>query len=67
MAAANGFRRVLVGHHGILSTPAASAVIRLQTGTPVGGLILSASHNPGGPQGDFGIKVGACLCFFHGF
>ncbi len=54
MAAANGFARVLVGQGGILSTPAASAVIR-QHGA-FGGLILSASHNPGGPDGDFGIK-----------
>ncbi|MCB5186961.1 alpha-D-glucose phosphate-specific phosphoglucomutase [Methylobacillus caricis] len=54
MAAANGFGRVLVGQDGILSTPAASCVIRkYQT---FGGIILSASHNPGGPQGDFGIK-----------
>jgi phosphoglucomutase len=54
MAAANGFSRVLVGQGGILSTPAASCVIR-QHGA-FGGLILSASHNPGGPDGDFGIK-----------
>ncbi len=54
MAAAHGFGRVLVGAGGILSTPAASAVIR-QHGA-YGGLILSASHNPGGPDGDFGIK-----------
>jgi len=54
MAAANGFGRVLVGKGGILSTPAASCVIRkYQT---CGGIILSASHNPGGPDGDFGIK-----------
>lgn len=54
MAAANGFGRVLVGQGGILSTPAASCVIRkYQT---YGGIILSASHNPGGPDGDFGIK-----------
>jgi len=54
MAAANGFGRVLVGRGGILSTPAASCVIRkYQT---CGGIILSASHNPGGPDGDFGIK-----------
>jgi len=54
MAAANGFGRVLVGQGGILSTPAASCVIRkYQT---YGGIILSASHNPGGPEGDFGIK-----------
>lgn len=54
MAAANGYGRVLVGQAGILSTPAASCVIRkYQT---YGGIILSASHNPGGPDGDFGIK-----------
>ena len=54
MAAANGFARVIVGRGGILSTPAASAVIRARGAD--GGLILSASHNPGGPNGDFGIK-----------
>jgi phosphoglucomutase len=54
MAAANGFGRVLVGQHGILSTPAASCVIRKRVA--FGGIILSASHNPGGPEGDFGIK-----------
>jgi phosphoglucomutase len=54
MAAANGFRRVLVGKGGILSTPAASCVIRKYR--THGGIILSASHNPGGPDGDFGIK-----------
>lgn len=54
MAAANGFFRVLVGQGGILSTPAASNIIRkYQT---YGGIILSASHNPGGPNADFGIK-----------
>ena len=54
MAAANGFGRVLVGKSGILSTPAASCVIRKHA--TYGGIILSASHNPGGPDGDFGIK-----------
>ncbi len=54
MAAANGFGRVLVGQGGILSTPAASCVIRKHKA--FGGIILSASHNPGGPDGDFGIK-----------
>lgn len=54
MAAAAGFGRVLVGCKGILSTPAASAVIRKQGA--FGGIILSASHNPGGPDDDFGIK-----------
>ncbi|MBK1690261.1 alpha-D-glucose phosphate-specific phosphoglucomutase [Rubrivivax gelatinosus] len=57
MAAANGFARVLVGAGGILSTPAASCVIRAHQA--FGGLILSASHNPGGPDGDFGIKFNA--------
>ena len=54
MAAANGFGRVLVGQGGILSTPAASCIIRKYK--TFGGIILSASHNPGGPDGDFGIK-----------
>src|SRR5512140_2729522 len=54
MAAANGFGQVLVGRGGILSTPAASCVIRKYR--TYGGIILSASHNPGGPDGDFGIK-----------
>ncbi len=54
IAAANGFGRVLAGRGGILSTPAASNLIR-QRGA-FGGIILSASHNPGGPEGDFGIK-----------
>jgi phosphoglucomutase len=54
MAAANGFERVLVGRGGLLSTPAASCVIRKYRA--VGGIVLSASHNPGGPEGDFGIK-----------
>ena len=54
MAAANGVARVLVGRGGLLSTPAASCVIRARGA--FGGLILSASHNPGGPHGDFGIK-----------
>lgn len=57
IAAANGFARALVGQGGILSTPAASAVIRHHQA--FGGLILSASHNPGGPDGDFGIKFNA--------
>jgi phosphoglucomutase len=54
MAAANGVARLLVGRDGLLSTPAASVVIRKRRA--FGGLILSASHNPGGPDGDFGIK-----------
>ena len=54
MAAANGVGRVVVGQDGILSTPAASHLIR--TLGAYGGIVLSASHNPGGPDGDFGIK-----------
>lgn len=54
IASANGFGAVLVGQNGLLSTPAASHVIRHHHA--FGGLILSASHNPGGPDGDFGIK-----------
>ncbi|HEX6184072.1 MAG TPA: alpha-D-glucose phosphate-specific phosphoglucomutase [Pyrinomonadaceae bacterium] len=54
MAAANGFRKLLVGRSGILSTPAVSAVIRRRGA--FGGLVLSASHNPGGIDEDFGIK-----------
>ncbi|WP_028101726.1 alpha-D-glucose phosphate-specific phosphoglucomutase [Pseudoduganella violaceinigra] len=57
MAAAHGFARVLLGQGGILSTPAASCVIRKHGA--MGGIILSASHNPGGPDGDFGIKYNA--------
>lgn len=54
MAAANGVAKVIVGQSGLLSTPAASCIIRKYKA--VGGIILSASHNPGGPSGDFGIK-----------
>ncbi|HEY8137160.1 MAG TPA: alpha-D-glucose phosphate-specific phosphoglucomutase [Methylocystis sp.] len=54
IAAANGFGRAVVGRGGILSTPAVSALIR-KLGA-FGGVVLSASHNPGGPDGDFGIK-----------
>jgi phosphoglucomutase len=54
MAAANGIGRVIVGRDGLLSTPAASHLIRARGAD--GGIILSASHNPGGPDGDFGIK-----------
>jgi phosphoglucomutase len=57
MAAANTFGRVLVGRGGLLSTPAASCVIRERK--TFGGIILSASHNPGGPEEDFGIKYNA--------
>lgn len=54
MAAANGISRVIVGLGGLLSTPAASHLIRLRGAA--GGLVLTASHNPAGPDGDFGIK-----------
>ena len=57
MAAANGFGKVMVGQGGILSTPAASNIIRKYKA--FGGIILSASHNPGGPHEDFGIKYNA--------
>lgn len=54
LAAANGVAKVKVGHNGILCTPAMSAVIRAKK--LYGGIILTASHNPGGPTNDFGIK-----------
>jgi len=54
LCAANGVAHVIVGRDGILSTPAASCVIRARGAA--GGFILSASHNPGGPDGDFGVK-----------
>ena len=54
MAAAHGYVRLLVGCGGILSTPAASCLVRKHGAA--GAIILSASHNPGGPEGDFGIK-----------
>jgi phosphoglucomutase len=59
IAAANGIRRIVIGQHGLLSTPAVSAIIRERG--PVwqkafGAFILTASHNPGGPEEDFGIK-----------
>ena len=54
MAAANGFARTIIGRGGILSTPAASHLIRIRQA--LGGLVLSASHNPAGPDEDFGIK-----------
>lgn len=57
LAAANGVAQVLLGCGGILSTPAVSAVIRRHHA--FGGIVLSASHNPGGPDGDFGIKYNA--------
>ncbi|MET3660691.1 alpha-D-glucose phosphate-specific phosphoglucomutase [Aquamicrobium ahrensii] len=57
MAAANGFGKVMIGQGGILSTPAASHLIRKYKA--FGGIILSASHNPGGPKEDFGVKYNA--------
>ena len=54
MAAASGARHAIVGQNGLLSTPAASHLIRLRKAD--GGIILSASHNPGGENGDFGVK-----------
>ena len=55
MAAAHGLSKVIITTNGILSTPAASNLIRKREA--IGGIILSASHNPGGPNGDFGVKV----------
>ncbi|KAB5567266.1 hypothetical protein PHYPO_G00230820 [Pangasianodon hypophthalmus] len=54
MSAANGIGRLVIGHNGILSTPAVSCIIRKIKA--IGGIILTASHNPGGPAGDFGVK-----------
>ncbi|KAL5242780.1 hypothetical protein ACI65C_010190 [Semiaphis heraclei] len=54
IAAANGVKKLIVGHKGILSTPAVSCIIRKYKAT--GGIVLTASHNPGGPNHDFGIK-----------
>jgi phosphoglucomutase len=54
LAAGNGFKKVVVGQNALMATPAMSAVIRRRH--LYGGLIMSASHNPGGPDNDFGIK-----------
>jgi len=54
IAIANGYKHLYIGQHGLLSTPAVSVIIRKYKLN--GGIILSASHNPGGPQGDFGVK-----------
>jgi phosphoglucomutase len=54
IAAGNGVARMIVGRGGLLSTPAASHLIRLRAAA--GGFLLTASHNPGGPDGDFGVK-----------
>ncbi|EDO19621.1 hypothetical protein Kpol_1018p161 [Vanderwaltozyma polyspora DSM 70294] len=56
IAGANGVRKLIIGHNGILSTPAASHVIRSYKEKCTGGIILTASHNPGGPKNDIGIK-----------
>ena len=57
LLAANGVKRCWVGKGGLLSTPAISAIIReRENGIATGGIVLTASHNPGGPNGDFGIK-----------
>jgi len=61
IAVSNGVRQVYVGQHRLLSTPAVSAMIRKLNevngaGYCFGGIVLSASHNPGGPDEDFGIK-----------
>lgn len=54
MAAGNGVKHLIVGQDGIFSTPAVSHVIRIRGAT--GGILLTASHNPGGPKADFGLK-----------
>ncbi|WPK25400.1 hypothetical protein PUMCH_002713 [Australozyma saopauloensis] len=54
IAAANGVKKLIIGKDGLLSTPATSHVIRIREAT--GGIILTASHNPGGPKNDLGIK-----------
>ena len=56
IGAGNGIKRSIVGQHGILSTPAASHIIRTYEDKCTGGIILTASHNPGGPTNDLGIK-----------
>lgn len=75
IAAANGVAKVLVGQNGILSTPAVSAIIRGRKAyggihsnrnlTCSGGIILTASHNPGGEDKDFGIKWNCANGGFH--
>ena len=63
MAAANGVGRIVVGVGGLLSTPAASNLIRVTNAA--GGFVLTASHNPAGPDGDFGIRSGQDLLLLH--
>ena len=64
-----GVNRIWIGENGLLSTPAVSAIIRERGPrwhSPFGAFILTASHNPGGPDEDFGIKV-CIFCFFCGY
>ncbi|AAS50742.1 ABL029Wp [Eremothecium gossypii ATCC 10895] len=56
VGSANGVRKLIIGQNGLLSTPAASHIIRTYHDKVTGGIILTASHNPGGPDNDFGIK-----------
>lgn len=56
IGAANGVKKLIIGQNGILSTPATSHIIRTHPGNVTGGIILTASHNPGGPNNDMGIK-----------
>ena len=56
IGSANGVKKLIIGQHGLLSTPATSHVIRSHPDDPTGGIILTASHNPGGPKNDMGIK-----------
>ncbi|XP_054960724.1 phosphoglucomutase-like protein 5 [Pan paniscus] len=56
MAAANGIGRLIIGQNGMLSTPAVSCIIRKIKAEAAGGIILTASHCPGGPGGEFGVK-----------
>ena len=56
ISAANGVKKLIIGQNGLLSTPAASHIIRSYEEKVTGGIILTASHNPGGPENDLGIK-----------
>lgn len=56
IAVANGVKKLIIGQGGLLSTPATSHIIRTHPDHPTGGIILTASHNPGGPENDLGIK-----------